>query len=76
MGEDLFLVVFGQEKRTDSGRKNFHPFFVILKFSEFPGPPPFKNPAYATARELHPFPVLNEADMLAWPYMLERLGCQ
>ena len=28
------------------------------------------------SRELHPFSVLNEADMFTWPYMLERLGCQ
>ena len=27
------------------------------------------------SRELHPFPVLNKADMLTWPYILERLGC-
>ena len=24
------------------------------------------------SRELHPFSVLNEADMLAWPFMLDR----
>ena len=28
------------------------------------------------SRELHSFPVLNEVDVFAWPYMLERLGCQ
>ena len=28
------------------------------------------------SRDLHPFPVLNEADKLIWPYMLERLSCQ
>ena len=55
LGEDLiFLVFFGQEKRTDFGRKNFHSgIFVILKCSEFPGPPPpFENPAYATGYDI------------------------
>ena len=27
------------------------------------------------SRELHSFPVFNVVDMLAWPYMLELLGC-
>ena len=28
------------------------------------------------SRKLHLFPVLNEANMLTWPYMLARLCCQ
>ena len=30
------------------GWKIFILIFIILKFSEFPGPPPFENPVYAT----------------------------
>ena len=33
------------------GEKIFILIFVLLKFSEFPGPPPFQNPAYATDSE-------------------------
>ena len=56
LSEDLFFLflfslhlILGRKADLILGWKIFILVFIILKFSEFPGPPPpFKNPAYAT----------------------------
>ena len=42
-------LILGRKTDLVLGWKFFIPVFIILKFSEFPGLPPFQNPAYATA---------------------------
>ena len=53
LSEDLFfwsLPNFGQKNGLMLGETIFILIFVLLKFSEVPGPyPPFQNPAYAIA---------------------------
>ena len=51
LSKDLFFdfqLNLGRKRDLVLDWKNFILVFIILKFSEFPAPPPFENPAYAT----------------------------
>ena len=52
LNEDLFFglqLILERKIGLILGDRIFILNFVLLKFSNFPAPPPFQNPAYATA---------------------------